>query len=343
MKFGVREICDVVFRAKANMKVGNKHFYKNEPVIYFDTLKTSSLEGAVTTVYANGGRGNARLVAWDGERTMTFTMEDALISPVGLMILSGAGLIEASDTAPIRVHTNETTSDTYGVTAESLSSDEGLTNWIKGFLTGSEPKVDLSSDVSEAFAELSETNVMVIHLSEIPYYPIDGTGEYTVDGQDYIYVMLLDGNGEVNSEPYLARPLFKKVGGNAAKDSDLLKFVVVADHNRTPKANYDPALYGDGDTTNQYKYTVVDKDSLVSGTAVMVDYYIERTSAAMEIDITPETFGGNFYVEASTLFRTQQGVDLPAEFIIPNCKVQSNFTFSLASSGDPSGQMRLAA
>jgi hypothetical protein len=27
---------------------------------------------------------------------------------------------------------------------------------------------------------------------------------------------------------------------------------------------------------------------------------------------------------------------MPAEFIIPNCKVQSNFTFTMASSGDPS-------
>ena len=39
MKFGVREICDVVLKAKATQKVGNKVFYKNEPVIYFDTLK----------------------------------------------------------------------------------------------------------------------------------------------------------------------------------------------------------------------------------------------------------------------------------------------------------------
>ena len=61
MKFGVREICDVVLKAKANQKIGNKIFYKGEPVIYFDTLKTSSMEGAATTVYAQGGRGNARL------------------------------------------------------------------------------------------------------------------------------------------------------------------------------------------------------------------------------------------------------------------------------------------
>ena len=43
MLFGVREICDVVFKAKTNQKIGNKIFYKGEPVIYFDSLKTSTL------------------------------------------------------------------------------------------------------------------------------------------------------------------------------------------------------------------------------------------------------------------------------------------------------------
>ena len=107
-KFGVREICDVVLKAKATTKIGNKTFYKNEPVIYFDTLKTSSMEGAATTVYAQGGAGNSRLVAWEGERTVTFTMEDALISPEGFMILSGAGLIEASSDNKIYQHVTET-------------------------------------------------------------------------------------------------------------------------------------------------------------------------------------------------------------------------------------------
>ena len=61
-KLGVREICEVVLKAKATMKVGNKMFYRNEPVLYFDSLKTSSLEGAATSVYAQGGRGNSRLI-----------------------------------------------------------------------------------------------------------------------------------------------------------------------------------------------------------------------------------------------------------------------------------------
>ena len=107
MKYGIREICDVVLRAKSRMKVGSKIFYKDEPVIYFDSLKTSSLEGAATTVYAQGGRGNSRLIAWEGERTVTFTMEDALISTVGLAILTGADVISATTAEPIVVHTFE--------------------------------------------------------------------------------------------------------------------------------------------------------------------------------------------------------------------------------------------
>ena len=67
MKFGVREICDVTFKAAAaNQKVGNKVFAKYQPVFMIDTATTSSVEQATTTVYAQGGKGYARLIAWEG-------------------------------------------------------------------------------------------------------------------------------------------------------------------------------------------------------------------------------------------------------------------------------------
>ena len=77
-------------------------------------------------------------------------------------------------------------------------------------------------------------------------------------------------------------------------------------------------------------------ETFAAGTPVLVDYYVKRASGAKQIEITPDKFGGNYYLEASTLFRDTNGVDMPAEFIIPNCKIQSNFTFTMASSGDPS-------
>lgn len=275
MKFGVREICDVVLKAKANQKIGNKQFYKNEPVIYFDTLKTSSMEGAATTVYAQGGRGNTNLVAWEGERTVTFTMEDALISPEGFMILSGAGLVEASANNKIKQHITQT--------------------------------VDKTKDIVPANTEKDiKTDGLIIPVSYAPY--LDNEHE----DDDYVYVFFMK-DGEIISEPYLAH--------EGVTTGDTGFSVTVKGFARSTGAAY---------TTNDLENDYAKCDS------VMVDYYTERESGAKQIEITADKFGGNYYLEASTLFRNQDGVDMPAEFIIPNCKIQSNFNFTMASSGDPS-------
>ena len=280
MKFGVREICDVVLRAKSAMKVGNKVFYKNEPVLYFDSLKTSSMEGQATTVYAQGGRGNARLIAWEGERTVTFTMEDALISPAGFSILTGAGLVQATENKPVIIHKTETTT-------------------IKS----------------------KDNTKFTIELTDVPYF---GKEAGVNDKEDFVYVMLLDENGEIKSEPYIASE------AETGRDTSKTIVVYATDEGKSDSNYYD----ADGTaTTNTRKndFTDISKDDVV-----LVDYYVAKTGGAFEIDITPDKFGGNFYLEASTLFRATNGVDMPAEFIIPNCKIQSNFTFTMASSGDPS-------
>lgn len=103
MKFGVREICDVVFKAKSATKIGSMPVVAGQPVLYIDSAKTSTLEGAATSVYAQGGRGNARLISWEGEKTLTFTVEDALLSPLGFSILSGAGLFK-KESEMVHVH-----------------------------------------------------------------------------------------------------------------------------------------------------------------------------------------------------------------------------------------------
>ena len=105
MKFGVREIVDVVFKATTDgQRVGDKTFKKYQPVFMIDTATTSSLEQATTTVYAQGGKGYNRLIAWEGEKTMTFTVTDALMSPMGLAVLTGAGLIKPGKGKQTHVH-----------------------------------------------------------------------------------------------------------------------------------------------------------------------------------------------------------------------------------------------
>lgn len=251
MKFGIREICDVVLRAKDDVKIGNQTFKADEPVIYFDSAKTSTVEGAATTVYATGGRGNSRLIAWEGEKTVTFTMEDALLSPLGFSILSGAGLINATSGAPIYVHTTLKTRATVG------ASDQITIN-LKTAMGDS-----LKSDQEIA------------------------------DKTAYAFIME---NGEIKSRLTPATP-----------SSGSVVFTVNESYNQ------------DDEVT------------------VLVDFYVKASSGAYEMDITPDKFGGFYYLEASTLFRRQDtGKDMAATFIIPKVKIQSNFTFSMASSGDPS-------
>ena len=273
MKFGVREICEVVLKAKATQKVGNKIFYANEPVCYFDTLKTSSMEGAATTVYAQGGVGNSRLIAWEGERTVTFTMEDALISPEGFMILSGAGLIDASTDTPIYQHVTE------------------------------------NIDSSEVVVDTDEIR---INLSKQPFLPEEAI-------EHYAYVMFKK-NDEIISEPYI--PVHETPNENA--DGTYTIRIPKKDVPGRKDENVQPFAGANG---------LPAKSEFDS---VLVDYYVEQKSNAQQIDITPDKFGGNYYLEASTLFRDTNAVDMPAEFIIPNCKIQSNFTFTMASTGDPS-------
>jgi hypothetical protein len=255
MKFGVREICDVVLRAKAPVTIGSTSFAADEPVIYFDSAKTSTVEGAATTVYAQGGRGNARLLAWEGERTVTFTMEDALMSPLGFAILSGAGVVDASAGKKVTVHTTaivEATTATGKATAN-------LTNAIPSGGT--------------------------LALSDA-------------------YAFILDANGEIK--------------------------------NRLPKVTPIAA----DQTAKSLAFTVSGvTPTIADGTKVtmLVDFYVELSSGATEITVTPDKFAGYYYLEASTLFRRQSdGVDLPAQFVIPKVKIQSAFNFTMAAGGDPS-------
>lgn len=243
MKFGVREICDVVFKAKADTKIGSTTFKKGQPVLYIDTAKTSTLEGASTTVYAQGGKGNTRLIAWEGEKTLTFTVEDALLSPIGFAVLSGAGLFKGA-TEKVHVH----------ATANAVVGQDG--------------KIDLTDALA---------------------------AEEKIDGTAPIFVMITEEDGSITGE--------------------LLT---------------DLAVDSDGKTLTGA--------TSAKGKTVFVDFYMAKeASKVSELTIDASNFAGYYYVEASTLFRRESdGVDMPAEITLPNVKIQSNFTFSMAATGDPS-------
>ncbi len=266
MKYGVREICDVVLKRKSPGYFGKLYLDKGAPVMYFDTMKTSSLEGQATTVYAQGGKGNPRLVAWEGDRTVTFTMEDALISPQSFSILSGAGLIDASEDSPIYVHTTQ-----------QVAVKEGK-----------------------------------IKLDNIP--ASDATGAE-------MYIMCMTEDGSIDSTRVPMKIPTESVDREMTVATVFDAWVKKYNTDHAKIANF---VEQKAPTAN-------------NGDIFYVDYYVKATASVKQIDIEAGKFGGSYYLEASTLFRNQaDGEDYPAEFVIPNCKVQSNFTFTMAPTGDPS-------
>ena len=264
MKFGVRECANIVFRAKQPIRIGTATFQAGQPVLYIDTATTSSMEQSTTTVYAQGGRGNARLLAWEGQKTLTFSFTDALLSPIGFAILSGAGLFK-------RGNGNQ------GEETEDLVHFH-MTSGANLEISGTTGTIDLRSAIAEF-----------------------GTSAHICHEDAPIYVMETEEDGSLTGRIYSGTV---GVSGGMVTISNIL----------------------------------LDGQPATKAAAVMVDYYVDLPGKHVyEADISPETFGGNYYVEADTLFRDQHtGKDLPANLTFPNVKLQSNFTMTFAGTGDPS-------
>lgn len=298
-RFGVREVADVTFKPLKSVDIGGQHFDAFQPVLTLDTAKTSSLEQAVTTVYANGGKGNPTLVSWDGEKKLTLNVQDALMSPVSFSVLSGAGVVKGRTPAgqdkkgkPIYVHS------TFDAPIEKV---------------GAEYVVKLS------VADRKGAKIVV--SKEAPIYPV-----------------VLDSAGAQSR--FLSAVTDKEVKVvNATAPAGTPGTITL----KLAEFNDDCTIK---DVADKDVYFVLGKETpgddrldanLTVGSVVRLDCYTLHYEDAMEMTIEAKNFGGYYYIEASTLFRDEAtGEDLPAEFIIPRGKIESNFTFQMNNSGDPS-------
>lgn len=289
MRGGIREICDIVLKPLTSVDIGNRHFDAGQPVLYIDTAKTSSLEGAATTVYAQGGKGNPRLIAWEGEKTLTFTFEDALISPESFAMLSGAGIIEGAgelsdpNAQKIYVHT------TYDLVVEKDGEK------LVARLTDEErdgATLVASKELPVYAWILDSVGAQSKPLSAISHEQITVEGE-APEGA----VSVNTARGEIDaSGRTIVFELAKDTPGDSRLDA-----------------------------------------GIEAGQTVRIDCYSVYTEGATELQIDASHFAGYYYIEASTLYRDEAtGKDFPMEFVIPRGKIQSNFTFTMAATGDPS-------
>ena len=82
-KYAIKEVADVMF-----YELDSKGA-PSAPVLYLDTLKTSTLSQSSEVVDARGGKGNVKLLSWDTNKELTLEMEDAVFSAKSLGIMFG--------------------------------------------------------------------------------------------------------------------------------------------------------------------------------------------------------------------------------------------------------------
>lgn len=90
-KYAIKEVADVMF-----YELDSKGA-PSAPVLYLDTLKTSTLSQSSEVVDARGGKGNVKILSWDTNKELTIEMEDAVYSAKSLGIMFGGKMEVTGD------------------------------------------------------------------------------------------------------------------------------------------------------------------------------------------------------------------------------------------------------
>jgi hypothetical protein len=209
MKWAIREAIDVYFKAKSVFKLGARTVRAGEPVLIFDTVKTSTLEVTAAQSYVTGGRGNTRILAFEGDKALTFQFEDALLSTEGMAILAGADLIPARNkhlpgSSPEARSVIAHYTERYPVTTTNRIDTD--TNNVFPDDTSLGPSGDRSP----------MGGILNIWLSRKPY----------VGQNSSIYIMLLDKAGEMSGSPLEIN--LKNSGGDFFATTGELQIAVTA-------------------------------------------------------------------------------------------------------------------
>lgn len=307
-----------------------------------DSAKTSTLEGAATTVYATGGRGNTRLLTWEGEKTLTFTVEDALLSPIGFSILSGANLFDYDD-QPVHVNRVIRSGLTFGASASNTTYttlyEKNTAGTAYVAITGVDAEEiaaiiayygnDAQLWVPEDHDDAENPTTITATESDPKYYYTAQTSSSNTGCTIDLSSALIDNICE-------EAPIFIDVLKDDSISGDFM--AISADGVNGKTITTDGKIYRYNDAGVKKQVGAITSDN-VNDYTVLVNCYTlaANENKAIELQINAEDFAGYFYVEADTLVRRQaDGRDLPAILTIPLVKIQSNFSIAMASSGDPS-------
>lgn len=83
-QYGIKEVADVIV-----YEIDQTTGAFGKPILFFDSLKISTVEQTGETVDARGGKGNPKLISWSYNKDIMVTLQDALISQKSLEFMMG--------------------------------------------------------------------------------------------------------------------------------------------------------------------------------------------------------------------------------------------------------------
>ena len=105
--FGVKELREVVLRAKTPMYFGSRYIEAEEPVFCFENIMMSTLSEQSKPVMARGGWANMPRVIWSDRSEVEFTLSEGILSSISMSLLLSASVAENVENETIIVPKRE--------------------------------------------------------------------------------------------------------------------------------------------------------------------------------------------------------------------------------------------
>lgn len=104
---GVKELYEVVLKAKVPMRFGERRLEAGEPVLYFENINMALLTEQSNPIMARGGWGNMPHVIWEDRSEVRFTLSEGVLSSISMGILLSAAVTERQNQKSLYVQMKE--------------------------------------------------------------------------------------------------------------------------------------------------------------------------------------------------------------------------------------------
>ena len=105
--FGVKELYEVVLRAKDPMRFGTRYIEAQEPVLYFENITMSVISQKTSPIMARGGWANLPRVIWEDRDIVEFQLSEGVMSSTSMGILLSANVTAQEKSKPLLIPKRE--------------------------------------------------------------------------------------------------------------------------------------------------------------------------------------------------------------------------------------------